>query len=111
MSAEHLMVDDWAERLLEAINADGRTDRDISIAAGLGQNYVNQFRNGDRSKPKVKQIIKLADALGVSLTYLFLGADVTPEDERFVQLLRDSRPEVREAVLTLLQSRRTPASS
>jgi transcriptional regulator with XRE-family HTH domain len=101
------MADDWKYRLLAAIDRDGRNDKEISLAAGLGQNFVNQFRHGTR-EPKTKQVLKLADALGVSLTHIFLGEDVTRQDEEFFQLLRESSPEGRDAVLRLLRSLRAP---
>ena len=101
-----MMAEGWKERLLAAIDADGRNDRQISNDAGLGQNFVNQFRTTSR-EPRVKQVIKLADALGVSLAYLFLGEEITPEDEEFFQFLRESTPEGREAVLQLLKTMRS----
>lgn len=36
------MDEAWFDRLLNAIERDGRTAREISVAAGLGQNYVQQ---------------------------------------------------------------------
>jgi hypothetical protein len=101
------MVEGWKERLLAAIDADERSDHALSLAAGLGPNFINQMRLYDK-EPGVKQIIKLADVLGVSLTYLFVGDDFTTQDEEFVQLLRNSTPEGREAVLTLLRSMLRP---
>jgi transcriptional regulator with XRE-family HTH domain len=100
------MVHDWKERLLAAIEADGRSARAISLASDLGPNFVTQFREG--REPGVKQVIKLADTLGVSLAHLFLGDDITAQDEEFFRLLRDSTPEGREAVLTLLRSMLRP---
>jgi transcriptional regulator with XRE-family HTH domain len=96
------MTDNWKERLLAAIDADGRSARAISMAADLGPNFVTQFREG--REPGVKQVIKLADVLGVSLTYLFLGADLTKQEEEVIRLLRDLSPEGRGAVLQLLRS-------
>jgi transcriptional regulator with XRE-family HTH domain len=105
-SPKAMMVDDWRERLLAAIDADGRSARAISMAADLGPNYVTQMREG--KEPGVKQVIKLADTLGVSLSYLFLGESVSPQDEEFFRLLRNSTQESREAVLQLLKTLRRP---
>lgn len=97
----------WRTRLLEAVERDGRTDIAIARAAGLGRNFVQQLRTTNR-QPSVPNLIALADALGVSLVYLFVGSDFTQQDEEFFRLLRDLPPEGRAAVLQLLKSARRP---
>lgn len=100
------MMDGWKERLLEAVEKDGRSDRAISLAAGLGQNFVNQLRHNDK-EPAVKHVLRLADELKVSLSALFLGRDTTPEDEEFLALLRSTSAAERDGLLALLRARRT----
>lgn len=100
------MMEDWKERLLSAVDADPRSDRAISLAAGLGPNFVNQLRKSE-TEPGVKKVLKLADELHVSLTALFYGHDTTPEDEEFLSLLKSASGAERDGLLALLRARRS----
>ena len=99
------MMSDWKERLIAAVDADGRSDRAISLAAKLGPNFVNELRNTDK-EPSLKRILKLATELRLSTTFLFLGNELTPEDEEFIKLLRESPEPERDAFLAILRARR-----
>lgn len=99
------MMPDWRERLIAAVDADPRSDRAISLAAKLGPNFVNELRNTDK-EPSLKRILKLASELGLSTTYLFLGNELTTEDEEFIKLLRESTEPERDAFLAILRARR-----
>ena len=68
------MTQNWKSRLLQAVDDDPRSDRAISLAVGLGVNTVNELRNTDKS-PSVDKVLKLAEELGLSLGYVFWGAD------------------------------------
>lgn len=98
------MMPGWRERLIAAVDADPRADRAISLAAGLGPNFVNELRNTSK-EPGVKHVLKLAAELNVSLAHLFYGDDTTAEDEEFLRLLRASSASEREHLLGLLRSR------
>lgn len=96
-----MMTRDWKRTLLEAVEKDGRPDRAISLAAGLGPNFVNQLRNEDK-EPGVQRVLQLAAELKVSLAQLFLGReDITPEEEELLELARQTSPEDRENLLKL----------
>ncbi len=97
---------DWRDRLLDAVDADPRSDRAISMAAGLGPNFVNELRNTDK-EPGIKKVLKLAGELGVSLSKLFLGGDLTPEDEEYFAELLKLTPDQRRAILVGLKVRRS----
>lgn len=65
------MKDDWRDRLLKAIDEDGRSDRAISLAAGLGVNFISQMRGTKASapkKPNIEYVRKLAIVLGKELS-------------------------------------------
>jgi transcriptional regulator with XRE-family HTH domain len=96
-----LMTEPWRTRLLEAIDASGRSDRDISRAAKLGQNAVNELRNTAK-QPSVEKVIKIAEEVGVSLSYLFLGIEASAEDDRFLKLLSAASQQERDAVQLIL---------
>lgn len=98
------MTKGWRERILEAVEADERSDRAISLAAKLGPNFVNELRN-TRKQPRADKLLKLIDELKISATYVFTGLDFTPEDELFVQLLRSASPADRALHLDALKSR------
>jgi transcriptional regulator with XRE-family HTH domain len=101
-------VSGWKERLLAAADNDGRTDYAIAAAAGLGRNFVQQLRTTNR-EPAVKHVIRLADALGLSLTHLFGGSGeiaLTTDEEEFLRLLRQWPDAERQALLLLLRARR-----
>ncbi|WP_010660239.1 helix-turn-helix domain-containing protein [Brucella anthropi] len=68
------MEENWKSRLLKAVDEDPRSDRAISLATGLGVNTVNELRNTDKS-PSIEKVMKLSEELGVSLAYLFWGAE------------------------------------
>ncbi len=93
----------WRQRLLAAVDNDGRSGREISVAAGLGVNYIAELRNAGKD-PRVKKIIKLADELGVSLSYVFLGVEATPEDEALLMEMRQMSEEQRRHLLGLVQA-------
>jgi phage repressor protein C with HTH and peptisase S24 domain len=56
-------ADDWFTRLKEEITADGRSNKVLSLAAGLGQNYVQQMIAKDQP-PKIPTLEKLLVVLG-----------------------------------------------
>jgi transcriptional regulator with XRE-family HTH domain len=96
-------ADGWRERLLRAIEADGRSSHAISRAAGLGPNYISQLRL-ENKEPGINQLIKLAEELDVSLAWLLLGVNVRPADEQFFRLFQETPPQGREAVVSLLKA-------
>jgi len=99
------MTEDWKERILAAAAKDGRSDRAISIAAGLGENFLNQLRHQSRVSPSVDKVLQLASELKLSRSQLFIGDDISQEDEEFLELLRNSAPAERQALLLLLKGR------
>lgn len=82
------MKDGWRERLLAAIDADDRSDRAISLAAGLGPNFVSQMRGTKSSapkKPNIDYVRKLALVLGKELSSI-----VGPTEEDAERQLRSA---------------------
>lgn len=97
-----LMTDGWRERLLAAIEADGRPHRTISLAAKLGPNFVSELHHTVKD-PRIQNVLKLAAELNMSLSYLFLGTDATPEDEELLKILHGN-PDLRRHLVSLLQA-------
>lgn len=72
------MNDGWRDRLLKAIDEDGRSDRAISLSAGLGPNFVSQMRGTKASapkKPNIEYVRKLALVLGKELSTILGSAE------------------------------------
>lgn len=89
---------DWRTRLLEAVDKDGRSDRAISLAAKVGPNFVNELRNTPK-EPSVQKVALVAGELGLSLSYLFSGIQLSAEDEEAVQVFLSLSPESRQNLL------------
>lgn len=92
----------WKARLIEAIDKDGREDAVISRAAGLGRNFVNQFR-GTRV-PSVENLLTLCSEVNVSLSFIFFGSDITREAEEMLTLFSLLDPQEQNHFLGLLRA-------
>ncbi len=97
------MHENWKKRLVEAIDADSRSDRAISKAAGLGVNFVNELKNTDKD-PSVNKVLRLAKELNLSVAQVFLGYELTSDDEYLLSVLRTIPNEQKAALLTALQA-------
>lgn len=95
-------MDSWRKRLVDAVDADPRSDRAISLASGTGANFVNELRNTDK-EPGVNKVIRLARTLNLSLGYVFTGANLTVEDEADLALFLRLSPASRRALLGFAQ--------
>jgi transcriptional regulator with XRE-family HTH domain len=93
-------MEDWRTRLIQAVDADGRSDRAISEAAGLGVNFVNELRRGEK-EPGVNKVLKLAGTLRLSLGFVFNGAEISARDEADLKLFLSLSPASRQAILDL----------
>lgn len=79
------MTSPWRDRLMKSIEADGRSPRAISLAAKLGPNYLTQMIERGTA-PSTPALVSLCDVLGISLTYVFTGATMTPDQEELLRL-------------------------
>ena len=98
----HMSEASWRDRLLALIEADERSDRALSTAAGLGPNYIQQMRDRGTS-PNITQTEKLCAALGVSVIYVLTGLQMDREGEEFLSLAATRSPEERRHLLELLR--------
>ena len=99
------MKETWKQRILAAIDADERSDRSISLDARLGENFVNQLRNSDKS-PSIDKLEQLIKTLNISYAYVFLGYDLSSEDEALLAALRSIPKDSQEALLKLILASR-----
>ncbi|MCO5092639.1 XRE family transcriptional regulator [Bosea sp. (in: a-proteobacteria)] len=98
---------DWRQRLLNAAEKTGRSDRSISLAANLGPNALNEIRNTSK-EPSVERTLKLIEEIGVSRSYVFLGIEITPDVEEIVELLGRASPLARQGFAAFLRERQPP---
>lgn len=99
----NIMQENWKTRIIAAIDADARSDRAISLAAQLGENFVNQLRNSNRS-PSIDKLEKLISVLNLSYSYVFLGYDISSVDEDLLTALRCMPKDSQEALLKLIRA-------
>lgn len=95
----------WRTRLLAAIQASGKSQREVSLAAGMGAGYVNSLFK-DSKDPTVENLMKVCEVAGVSLSYVLYGYQMTAETEEILNLLEEASPGERKGLLTLLRERR-----
>jgi lambda repressor-like predicted transcriptional regulator len=102
------MTAGWLDRLLIAVERDGRSLRKISSEAGLGPNFLQQMFK-DRKEPGVEKLLAVLQVLGTaSLLFVLTGRDFTRDDERFLRLVLDMKPAHRSAALAFLQTMKAP---
>lgn len=97
--------DGWRARLRKAVDASEKSQRDISLKAGMGAGYVNSlFRDG--KDPTIDNLMKVCEAVGVSLSYVLYGVQMSQETEEFLRLVQEAPEGERDALLKLLRERR-----
>lgn len=80
------MDDQWFNRLLEAIKADGRDFAALSRDAKLGRNFVHQMVTYGKM-PRVASLMALLGTLKSSdALYIITGRRFGPQDERLLEI-------------------------
>lgn len=96
------MDSSWRNRLGEAIRKSGRSERNISLGAGLGPGYLNGILR-DGKDPSVSRLAAVCREIGVPLTYILIGVEIDQEAEKILQII--AKDDVRKAaLLRLLES-------
>lgn len=89
------------ERLANALKEKGISMRKASLDSGLSDTFLHGVLKLKRD-PSVLNLAKVCDTLGLSLSYVMSGNDLSPEAEEVVRLLQDN-PSKRTAILELLR--------
>lgn len=96
------MINEALQKRLElAIANDGRSLREISKAAGLGENYLNQLLK-DGKTPRLDSLQKIARALNASFYWIVEGIEVSQEAEEIARKVLQLPPTEREAMMALV---------
>jgi transcriptional regulator with XRE-family HTH domain len=101
------MGGDWKTRLREAIAADGRSMRAISLKSDLGANYITEIFTKDK-EPGVEKLRRVCAELGVSLSFILTGVDLDEENEAFLALLTGLDDSDRATLLGLARKLQKP---
>lgn len=68
------VVDDIAQRIRDQIERQGLSARALSLRAGLSERHVGKLLERGAGNAEVETLMKIAQALGVNITWLLLGA-------------------------------------
>lgn len=82
--------------------------RAISLAAGLGPNYLSEVLTKGK-EPGVEKVAKLCAELDISFSWLVTGAAVGPEAEEYLTILQELDAPGRDALQTLARALRKPS--
>lgn len=100
------MEDGWLTRIREAIEADGRSPRAISLAAKAGPNYLGEVLEKGKV-PSISKLLAICAQLNVSAAFILTGADVSADGEEMLTLLAKLSPAQRQTLLDLARQLRT----
>lgn len=104
------MNEGWTDRLWKMVAADVRSDRAISVAAGLGVNYVQQAR-ARGSSPVSDKLAAILDVLGPKAAlYVLTGLEMAEEDRQLLEILQGMDPEMKKSALHLFEQIRDGAT-
>ena len=96
---------DWRTRLDAALRKSGKSKRSVSLAAKLRAGYVHSILKEGKD-PTIDNLIAVCDEIGVSLSAILYGYDLTTENEEILRLLQEASPGAREGLLTILRDKR-----
>lgn len=104
------MAKTWKDRLAKLITDQGKSQRGVSLAAGMGAGYLHSiFKEG--KEPTIDHLMRICEAAEVSIYQVLTGFEITPEDEEFLRLLVEADASVRDAVLLILRRDARPSRS
>jgi transcriptional regulator with XRE-family HTH domain len=93
----------WRERLQAAVDASGRSMREISMSSGMSENYLRTILANDR-EPGIDNLIAICQTLGVSSGYIILGYEVSGEAEALLRDFIKLSPRQRRAIMETAKS-------
>jgi len=97
------MNDGWFQRLVELIDADSRSYRELSRDAKCGPNFVQQMIK-DGKDPRASQLNRLLDALGDGAdVYVMTGLKLSREGLEFLRVVSALDEGARQDAMSLLQ--------
>ncbi|WP_236761842.1 helix-turn-helix domain-containing protein [Agrobacterium tumefaciens] len=96
-------IADWRARLQDALEASGKSAREVSLAAGKGPGYVHSILK-EGKEPTVDNLIAICGVLNVSLSQVIYGIEMSAETAEILSLLENS-PNARDGILKILRDK------
>lgn len=103
-------MSDWKARLAAGIKASGKSQREVSLAAGMGPGYVHSLLKENKD-PTVDHLLRVCDAAGISLYYVLSGVQIGRDTEEIIQILEASSEATRGGLLQVLRDQRSTGSA
>ena len=98
------MESDWIDRLKLAVEMDGRSKRALSLAAGLGPNFLSQLFTSHK-EPGVNKFLSILNVLGAEAAlFVVMGLHFDDADEELVNSVLRLPPALRKKALNLVLS-------
>lgn len=72
-------MEDWRQRVFDAVKADGRDRKPICLAAGLNETFLRDLFDRGQN-PRVEKLGKLCNELGITLESVFAKHPKSSED-------------------------------
>jgi len=89
------------DRLTRALDDKRISMRKASLEAGFSETFTHGILKLGRD-PGVENLTKLCDSLGLSVSYIIFGHDVSPDAEELLRLFQGN-PGKQQAILQLLR--------
>ena len=100
-----MSTETWEARLRQAIQErwvdQGRSLTELSLNIKNGRNFVSQMLTEGKA-PRAQDVVNLASELKISLSWLFLGVDMTQEDEQLLMIASKIDTDQKKKLLELL---------
>lgn len=79
------MIDNWRDRLTIIMNEQNISARNLSLKAGLSENFVGQmFRTG--RDPSISNIVKICAALNIAPANILFGVRISEQEQQLLTL-------------------------
>lgn len=78
--------ENWLDRLINVVEASGRSMRDISLSAGFGHAYLREVIELGK-EPRLGSLMAICAELEVHPSYILTGIDLSPEAEEVARLM------------------------
>lgn len=97
------MENGWFDRLVQKIEADGRSKLAISVAANCGRNFIQQMIK-DGKEPGSDKLARILEVLGPQAAlYVFTGMNLSDEDRELLAILSKMDANMKKDATRLLQ--------
>lgn len=97
------MEQSWRQRLVEATEKSGKSLRALSLEVGKSHGYLFSVIH-DGKEPGVDALVKLADACGVSESWLLFGVSMDPDTEKLLQLYAELSSDQKRTFFSLAEA-------